>query len=390
MYNGIACLSHKFLDGIGIEYLLEEFVDNDLSATMRNKSKVTYADLGIDIKTISTAQKKIGTMISGTHLLPFNGKVLSGYGGYAGLIDLGSRVLALHADGVGSKIIVAQMMNRFDTIGVDCIAMNVNDVICVGAQPLAFVDYIALKSENKILVQQIVKGLVDGAQESNVPIVGGETAVLPDLISGFDDGNAFDLAGMVLGSVARKSELVLGQRITVGDVILGVESSGLHSNGYTLARKVLLSKYSLDEIPGYMLRTLGEELLTPTRIYVKPIIEILNRRKSIRIHGLAHITGGSFTKLARLNKRVRYMLNNLPSVEGIFKQIKVEGPVDINEMYRTFNMGIGFCVILPRNSVDKVFSIFEKYRMRCLQIGTVDKKGSGNVIVRLNGKNNVL
>ena len=351
---------------------------------------MTYADLGIDIKTISKAQKKIGAMISGTHLLPITGKVLSGYGGYAGLVDVGGRILALHADGVGSKIIVAQMMNRFDTIGVDCIAMNVNDVICVGAQPLAFVDYIALKSENKILLQQIVKGLVAGAEESNVPIVGGETAVLPDLISGFDDGNAFDLAGMVLGSVARKSKLVLGQRITVGDVILGVESSGLHSNGYTLARKVLLSKYSLDEIPEYMLHPLGEELLIPTRVYVKPIIEILNRRKNIRIHGLAHITGGSFTKLARLNKRVRYMLDNLPSVEGIFKQIKVEGRVDINEMYRTFNMGIGFCVILPRNYVDKVFSIFEKYRMRCIQIGTVDKKGSGDVIVRLNGKNNVL
>jgi phosphoribosylformylglycinamidine cyclo-ligase len=357
---------------------------------MRNKSKAIYADFGIDIKLISKARKKIGAMISGTHLLPFSGKVLSGFGGYAGLIYHGSKILALHADGVGSKIIVAQMMNRFDTIGVDCIAMNVNDVICVGAQPLAFIDYIALKTANKILVQQIVKGLVQGAKESNVPIIGGETAVLPDLISGFDDGNAFDLAGMVLGSVARKSELVLGQKITVGDVILGVESSGLHSNGYTLARKVLLSKYSLDEIPRYMLHTLGEELLTPTRIYVKPIIEILNSRKHIPIHGLAHITGGSFTKLARLNKRVRYMLNNLPSIEGIFKQIKVEGRVDVKEMYRTFNMGIGFCVILPRNSVDKVFSVFEKSRMRCIQIGTVDTKGNGNVVVRLNGKNNVL
>ncbi|HET7147924.1 MAG TPA: phosphoribosylformylglycinamidine cyclo-ligase [Candidatus Nitrosopolaris sp.] len=357
---------------------------------MRNKSKATYANSGIDIKAIFEAKKKIGAMISGTHLLPLAGKVLSGYGGYAGLIDLGGMVLALHADGVGSKIIVAQMMNRFDTIGVDCIAMNVNDVICVGAQPLGFIDYIALKSANKILLQQIVKGLVEGAKESNVPIVGGETAVLPDLISGFDDGNAFDLAGMILGSVARKSDLVLGQRISVGDVILGVESSGLHSNGYTLARKVLLSKYSLDKIPEHMLRPLGEELLTPTRVYVRPIIEILNCRKSTPIHGLAHITGGSFTKLARLNKRVRYMLNNLPPVEGIFRQIKVEGRVDMNEMYRTFNMGIGFCVILPKNSVDKVFSIFEKYRMRCIQIGTVDKKGSGNVIVRLNGKNNVL
>ncbi|MGB6527626.1 MAG: phosphoribosylformylglycinamidine cyclo-ligase [Candidatus Nitrosopolaris sp.] len=354
------------------------------------KSKMTYADLGIDIKIISKAQKKIGSMISATHLLPFSGKVLSGYGAYAGLIDLGDKVLALHADGVGSKILVAQMMNRFDTIGLDCIAMNVNDIICVGAQPLAFIDYIALKSANKILLQQIVKGLVKGAKESNIPIVGGETAILPDVISGFDDENAFDLAGMVLGSVSRKSELVLGERIAVGDVILGVESSGIHSNGYTLARKVLLSKYSLEDIPAYLIRTIGEELLTPTRIYVKPIIEIIKQRRSLQIHGLAHITGGSFTKLARLNKGVRYILNNLPSVKGIFKQIQVDGRVDIKEMYRTFNMGIGFCVILPSSSVDRVFRIFEKYRMRCIEIGIVDDKGKGNVIARLDGKNNVL
>lgn len=356
---------------------------------MKKNKKLTYADTGIDIKIMSKAQKKIGAMISDTHLLSFTGKVISGYGDYAGLIQLGTKVLALHADGVGSKIIVAQMMNRFDTIGLDCIAMNVNDIICVGAQPIAFIDYIALKSANKILLQQIVKGLVEGAKESNIPIVGGETAILPDVISGFDDENAFDLAGMVLGSVS-KSQLVLGERITVGDVILGVESSGIHSNGYTLARKVLLSKYSLDDIPAYLLHTVGEELLTPTKIYVKPIIEILNQRKSIQIHGLAHITGGSFTKLARLNKGVRYMLNNLPSIKGIFKQIQVDGGIDINEMYRTFNMGIGFCVILPSSSVDKVFGIFEKYRMRCMRIGTVDDKGKGNVIARLDGKNKIL
>jgi phosphoribosylformylglycinamidine cyclo-ligase len=357
---------------------------------MKKNKKVTYASFGIDIKKISKAQKKIGAMISGTHLLPLTAKVLSGYGDYAGLIDLGTKVLALHADGVGSKIIVAQMMNRFDTIGLDCIAMNVNDIICVGAKPLAFIDYIALKSLNEILLQQIVKGLVEGAKESNIPIVGGETAILPDLISGFDDDIAFDLAGMVLGSVSKKSELVLGEGITVGDVILGVESSGIHSNGYTLARKVLLSKYSLDDIPAYLHNTVGEELLTPTRIYVKPVIEILDQRKSIQIHGLAHITGGSFTKLARLNKGVRYMLNNLPLVKGIFKQIQVDGGINLKEMYRTFNMGIGFCVILPSRSVDKVFSIFEKYRMKCIQIGTVDDKGKGDVIARLDGRNKVL
>jgi phosphoribosylformylglycinamidine cyclo-ligase len=354
------------------------------------KKRLAYSDVGIDLKMISNAQKKIGALISGTHLLPFTGRVLSGFGGYAGLIDLGKRVLALHADGVGSKIIIAQMMNRFDTIGLDCIAMNVNDIICVGARPVGFVDYIALRSVNKTLLRQILKGLVAGAEESNVPIVGGETAILPDVISGFNNKNAFDLAGMVLGSVARKSDLVLGQGITEGDVILGVESSGLHSNGYTLARKVLLSKYSLDEIPGHLIHTVGEELLTPTRIYVKPIIEILSHRSTIQVHGLAHVTGGSFTKLARLNKGVRYTLSSLPSVEGIFKQIHVDGRIDIKEMYRTFNMGIGFCVIVPRNSVDKVFSIFEKYRMNCIQIGKVDNKGRGNVVIRLNGRNKVL
>jgi phosphoribosylformylglycinamidine cyclo-ligase len=352
------------------------------------KNKMTYGDLGIDIKIISKAQKKIGTMISATHLLPLSAKVLSGYGSYAGLIGLGNKVLALHADGVGSKVIVAQMMNRFDTIGLDCIAMNVNDVICVGAQPLAFIDYIALKSANKMLLQQIVKGLVKGAKECNIPIVGGETAILPDIISGFDDENAFDLAGMVLGSASR-SELVLGEGIAVGDVILGVESSGLHSNGYTLARRILLSKYSLEDIPAYLIRTIGEELLTPTRIYAKPVIEILKQR-SLQIHGLAHITGGSFTKLARLNKRVRYMLSNMPSVDGVFKQIQVDGRIDIKEMYRTFNMGIGFCLILPSSSVDRVFRAFEKYKMRCIEIGKVDEKGKGNVIVRLDDKNKVL
>jgi phosphoribosylformylglycinamidine cyclo-ligase len=157
-----------------------------------------------------------------------------------------------------------------------------------------------------------------------------------------------------------------------------------------LARRILLSKYSLEDIPAYLIRTIGEELLTPTRIYVKPIIEILKQRRSLQIHGLAHITGGSFTKLARLNKGVRYMLSNMPSVDGVFKQIQVDGRIDIKEMYRTFNMGIGFCLILPRGSVDRVFRAFEKYKMRCIEIGKVDEKGKGNVIVRLDDKNKAL
>jgi phosphoribosylformylglycinamidine cyclo-ligase len=328
-------------------------------------------------------------MISNTHSFASRGKVLSGFGGYAGILNLGGSLLALHADGVGSKVIVAQMMNRFDTVGLDCIAMNVNDILCVGARPQAFLDYIALKSANELVLKEIVTGLVKGASESEVAIIGGETAILPDVISGYDD-RAFDLAGMAVGILENASDYISGNNIVVDDVILGVESSGLHSNGYTLARQVLLSRYSLEEIPRHMPCSVGEELLIPTKLYVKPVTEILEHFHDNPVHGLAHITGGSFTKLSRSNKKVNYILDNLPSVEGIFKQIQIDGRLDPVEMYRTFNMGIGFCVLLPRNSVEHVVRIFEKYHMNCLQIGRVEGKGLGKVIAKLGHKNRVL
>ncbi|HYZ94894.1 MAG TPA: AIR synthase-related protein, partial [Nitrososphaeraceae archaeon] len=175
------------------------------------------------------------------------------------------------------------------------------------------------------------------------------------------------------------------------DVILGVESSGLHSNGYSLARKVLLSKYSIRDQPDYLSRPLGEEMLVPTRIYVKPVIEILKNESSIPIHGLAHITGGAFTKLLRLNGKMRYNLKNLPSPSGIFKQIAVDGPVGMKEMYRTFNMGIGFCVIAPSESVDSICRVFRKHRMLCREIGVVDDNtGRGEVSATLQGKEKIL
>ncbi|MFL6362783.1 MAG: phosphoribosylformylglycinamidine cyclo-ligase [Nitrososphaeraceae archaeon] len=356
---------------------------------MKSNDRMTYSRVGIDVKKILRVQKSIGDTISVTHPFPALGKVISGFGHYAGLIDIGSTVLAMHSDGVGTKLIVAQMMRRFDSIGIDCIAMNVNDIICVGAYPLAFIDYIALNSTNNHLVRQITKGLVKGAKQSDMAIIGGETAILPDLIDGMNK-NAFDLAGTVLG-VTDKSNLVLGDKIKVGDIILGVESSGLHSNGYTLARKVLLSKYSIDDAAPYLIRTVGEELLVPTAIYVKPVMDIL-KQKHISVHGFAHITGGSFTKLTRLNKKVDYKLDNLPATHGIFKQIQVDGHIEAKEMYRTFNMGIGFCIILPKHSIDPVISIFEKYNMACSQIGIItDKKNrNGRVIAKIDGKNEIL
>jgi phosphoribosylformylglycinamidine cyclo-ligase len=311
------------------------------------------------------------------------GRVLSGFGHYAGLIKLGSQLLALHSDGVGTKVIVAQLMNKFDTIGIDCVAMNVNDVICVGAQPVGFIDYVALRQPNETLLQEIAKGLVEGARQSQMAIVGGETAILPDVIAG--EENAFDLAGTVMGVV--KGKPIIGGAIKPGDVILGVESSGLHSNGYTLARKVLLSKYSVDDNADHLVQTVGEELLIPTRIYVRPVMEIL--KKKIRVHGLANITGGAFTKLPRLNARVRYYLDDLPAPTGIFKQIQVDGGIDSGEMYRTFNMGVGFCVIAPKASADDVVGIFSKYKMPCRAIGGIEK-GRGEVAGTIDGKKQAL
>ena len=348
------------------------------------KSKgITYRDAGVDVGQVRIAQKSIGKLISATHRMIGAGKVVSGFGHYAGLIKLGSELLALHSDGVGTKVLVAQLMNRFDTVGIDCVAMNVNDIICVGAQPVGFIDYIALRQPNDEILQEIAKGLVEGARQSQMAIVGGETAVLPDVIAG--EENAFDLAGMVMGVV--KGKPILGNAIKPGDVILGVESSGLHSNGFTLARKVLLSKYSVDDNADYLVQTVGEELLIPTRIYVRPVIEIL--RKKIAVHGLANITGGAFTKLPRLGANVSYDLNALPAPTGIFRQIQIEGDVDSKEMYRTFNMGVGFCVIAPKASVDDIIKMFAKYKMRCRAVGMIER-GRGEVTVRIDGKKTTL
>lgn len=340
---------------------------------------MTYRDAGVDVGKIRAAQRSIGDIISATHRMNAHGRVLSGFGHYAGLVRLGGQTIALHSDGVGTKVLVAQLMNRFDTVGIDCVAMNVNDIICVGAQPVAFIDYIALKQPNEALLEAIAAGLVEGARQSRMAIVGGETAILPDVIAG-EGETAFDLAGMVMGLVEGRQP-TLGAAIRPGDVILGVESSGLHSNGYSLARKVLLSKYSVDDGAEHLVQTVGEELLVPTRIYVRPVMELLKKAK---VHGLANITGGSFTKLPRLNKGVRYVLDDLPAPTGIFRQIQVDGNVATKEMYGTFNMGVGFCVIAPKASAEQVVRTFRKYHMPCRQVGRVEK-GTG-VVARLDGR----
>jgi phosphoribosylformylglycinamidine cyclo-ligase len=358
---------------------------------MKRINPTSYKAVGIDRTTIKDYHTKIAHLIGQTHTYPGEARVHSVIGHYAGLVEIDKTVLALHSDGVGTKVLVSQMLGKFDTVGIDCVAMNVNDIICVGAVPVAFIDYIALKSSNNHIVSELLKGLVKGARIANISIVGGETAILPEIISGADETTAYDLAGTVLGVVGRKKRIILGREIKVRDIILGVESSGLHSNGYTLARKVLLSKYSIRDQPTNLSRSLGEEMLAPTRIYVKPVCEILDRESTMPIHGLAHITGGAFTKLLRLNGKMQYNLKDLPPLRGIFKQIAVDGPVRLKEMYRTFNMGIGFCIIAPKESVDPICKVFRKHRMSCKEIGMVeDAKGRGKVCAFLEGREQVL
>jgi phosphoribosylformylglycinamidine cyclo-ligase len=265
------------------------------------------------------------------------------------------------------------MLGRYDTVGIDCVAMNVNDIICVGAEPIAFLDYLALKKPDQHLVQQIAEGVAKGAALAGVAVVGGETAILPDLLAGGEE--TFDLAGAAIG-VVEKDKVVTGEKIKAGDIVVGVASSGIHSNGLTLARKLLLTKYGLDEVVEPLDRSLGEELLEPTLIYVKPVLEIL--RKGIYVSGLAHITGGAFSKLTRLTKgsNLGFTLDDLPEPQPIFKLIQKEGDLSDEEMYRTFNMGVGYCVVTSPDYVEDVEKIFKRHGFKAKPIGRV-VKGKG-------------
>ena len=298
-----------------------------------------------------------------------------GFGHYAGIVRIGGggARIATHTDGVGTKVMVANALRRYDTVGIDCVAMNVNDVICTGATPISFVNYIAANRNDEPKFADIARGLARGARRGAVPIVGGETAVMPGLFGG--GGNSrkfeFDLAGTVVGLLPpskRGTAGILGSRIARGDVIIGAHSTGLHSNGYTLARK------ALDGMPlrSKLYRggpTIGDALLEPTEIYVKPVLDMIRDAK-IEIHGLAHITGGSFTKLMRL-KRIGFEIDDLPPMPRIMQLVMERGCIPVREMYRTFNMGVGFCVVATEDSAPAITRAFSRYRIRSRRIGRV-------------------
>ena len=299
----------------------------------------TYRTAGVDIDLVKEA---IGAL---TGRVTFRREgaygMLGGVGHYAGLIDFGKHVLALTTDGVGTKMLVADHERDWRTVGIDCIAMNANDLFVMNVEPVAFVDYIATDRLSVEKMAQIGEGLNEGARQANLNLVGGETAQLPGLVNGLD------LAGTCLG-VQEREKVITGEKIRPGDCIIGVPSSGIHSNGLSLARRVVEKSGGYEErLPDGM--TLGKALLTPTLIYH----ESLEACKRIEVHGMCHVTGSGLLNFTRLTRYGFEFTDPLP-VHPVFTYIQENGQIDPVEMYRTFNMGMGFAYILPEETAGEV------------------------------------
>jgi phosphoribosylformylglycinamidine cyclo-ligase len=279
-------------------------------------------------------------------------------GHYASVIEIGENAgIALSTDGVGTKLLVAEELGRFDTVGIDCVAMNVNDVICVGAEPLAMLDYIAVQKADPAVCEQIGVGLARGAELAGVEIPGGELAQLGDLVS------SVDVSGACFGTVALDA-IVDGSAVQPGDSIIGLPSSGIHSNGYTLARSALAGISLEDERLG---RPLGEVLLEPTEIYVKPVVALL--RSAVEVRGLAHITSGGLGNLLRLAAEVGFEIDDPLPVPPIFALIQEQGEVSEEEMYDVFNMGCGFCVVVRASDEAAALALLRAHYPAAKRIG---------------------
>lgn len=325
---------------------------------------ITYKQAGVDIKAGAEAVRRIQ-------------KLAKGIGFFAGFYPLGSNYLVGAADGVGTKLKIAFLLNRHDTVGIDLVAMNVDDIVVSGAKPLFFLDYVGCQKVNPALIEKIIKGVLAGCKQAGCELLGGETAELSDM---YHPGE-YDLAGFAIGLVEKK-KVINGAKIKEGDKIIGLASSGLHSNGYTLARKVLLdhSKLKLEDYMEELDKKLGEELITPTKIYTPLILKMIKR---FNIKGMAHITGGGIPEnLARiLPKKAQAVidLNSWP-ILSIFKLIQKLGKVDQEEMYNTFNMGIGMILVTEAKQVNSVLKFLAKEKQKAYLIGEIGK-GKQEVII---------
>lgn len=350
----------------------------------------TYADSGVDINANDVMVDKIQSNVKST----FGPRVIDMPGGFAGMFRLDydeklfkknykNPVLVACTDGVGTKVKLAQMANRFDTVGIDLVAMSVNDMLVQGAEPLFFLDYLAVDKLDPARIAEMVEGVAEGCRQSDCALIGGETAEMPDLYGKGD----FDMAGFAVG-VVEKDRIIDGSKVERGDIVLGLRSNGLHSNGFSLARSICFKQLKLkmsDKVDGLAAETLGDELLKPTRIYVKSIVKLLSsyKRKQV-VHAMAHITGGGLVgNLPRvLPKDCDAIINSKEwPKHDIFEFLQKAGPVREEEMYRVFNMGIGYVVVVARDFAGSIIEKLEKMGEKVYELGKITA-GTGKVILK--------
>jgi len=327
---------------------------------------LTYKKAGVDIEKADDFKFGIKALVRKS----FRPEALKDIGGFGAFFSLAKTkykepVLVSSSDGVGTKLKIASLANKHDTVGIDAVAMNVNDILCTGAEPLFFLDYIAYSKVERNILTDLLKGLTEGCIQSGCALIGGETAQMPDM---YKPGE-YDLAGFCVGIVERK-KIIDGSAIRAGDVVIGLESSGIHSNGYSLVRKV----FSQNE-----LKSLSKGLLKPTRIYVKPVLDLLrttNDERRTTIHGIAHITGGAFyDKIRRIlpdNVNARIDRSNWP-VPQIFRLLQNKGNIIDREMYHTFNMGVGMVLMASPSAAKAIIAKLAQYRLKSWVIGEIVK-----------------
>jgi len=351
---------------------------------------ITYAKSGVDIDANDVMVERIRSSVQST----YGPRVIDIHGGFAGLFRLDydekifkknykNPVLAACTDGVGTKMLVARDMKKFDTVGFDLVAMNVNDMLVMGAEPLFFLDYLAVNKLEPAKVAELVESVSAACRTANCALIGGETAEMPDIYKKDD----FDMAGFAVG-VVEKDKIINGSKVEVGDTILGLASSGLHSNGFALARHICFKKLGLkvnDQIAELGNKSIGQALIAPTKIYVRPIIKLLSQYKVKQVvHGMAHITGGGLP-----GNVPRVLPSGCDAIldrsswkkEPIFDFLQKNGPVEEEEMFRVFNMGIGFVLIVAPDFATSVAKKLRAFGETVYKIGTI-RRGSGNVVLK--------
>ncbi|MDD5006242.1 MAG: phosphoribosylformylglycinamidine cyclo-ligase [Candidatus Omnitrophica bacterium] len=331
------------------------------------RKPLTYKQSGVDIKKADSLIEDIKQIVRSAD----RPGVLRGIGSFGGFFKLAQKyknpVLVSSSDGVGTKLKIAVLVNKHDTIGIDLVAMNVNDILCCGAEPLFFLDYLGCSKLESSVFKDIIKGVSEGCKQAGCALIGGETAEMP----GMYQKGEYDLAGFCVG-VVEENKIIDGSGIKSGDVVVGLASNGLHSNGFSLVRKA----FSQDE-----LKKMSKELLEPTRIYVKPVLSLLYNNN---IKGIAHITGGAFyDKIKRIipkNLNIEIDSGSWPIPE-IFRLIQIRGNIQDKEMCHTFNMGIGMVLVVNRNAAEKIIRQLAQFGLQSWIIGRV-VKGNKKVIVK--------